>query len=116
MPYEGKFLIGTTELKCQIEDPVICSDQEVDYLLDAVGSILKKKLCTTEVIGNYAGVRPIVSSKQNIKELSKANREAAIEEIDDLVNVFGGKWTSAMRLGKSISSHIFNQQRNKTHA
>lgn len=108
MPYENKMLIGTTELKHEIADPVICSDQEVNYLLDAVGSVLSKKICASEVIGAYAGLRPIVSSKQNIKELSKANREAAIETIDDLINVFGGKWTSAMRLGKTVSSHILN--------
>jgi glycerol-3-phosphate dehydrogenase len=108
MPCEGKMLIGTTELKHEISHPIICSDQEVNYLLDAVGSILNKKLYTVDVIKNYAGVRPIVSSNQNIKELSKANREAAIETINNLTNVFGGKWTSAMRLGKIVSNQIIN--------
>lgn len=108
MPYNGKTLIGTTELKHEISNPVTCSNYEMDYLLDAVSSVLSKRLDRVDVITSYAGVRPIVSSKQSIKELSKANREAAIETIDDLVNVFGGKWTSAMRLGKMVSNQVMN--------
>lgn len=84
-------LVGTTESMHQVTNPVVCSDHEVNYLLETVGSVLNKKIVKAEVMNTYSGVRPIVSSKQNIKELSNANREAAVETIDSLTNVFGGK-------------------------
>ena len=108
MPYEGKTLIGTTELKHEISNPISCSSYEIDYLLDAVNSVLNKRLNRVDVIGTYAGVRPIVSAKQSVQELSKVNREATIWTLNNLINVFGGKWTSAMRLGNMVSNQVMS--------
>lgn len=106
LPHREITLIGTTELNFQINDEIKCTDSEISYLVSAAGSILDKKIALNEVIDSYAGVRSIVSPKQNIQALSRTSREAAIETVGDLTNVYGGKWTSAMRLGMMVSDQI----------
>ena len=106
LPYIGRTLIGTTELKHEISDQISCSEQELTYLINAVSSVFAEKLKTNEVTEVYAGVRPIVSTEQKVEALSKANRESTIETIGDLTSVFGGKWTSAMRLANTVSEKI----------
>ena len=64
-------------------------------------------------IGDRALVRPIVSSKTSLDDLSKATRESAIETIGNLTNVFGGKWTSAMRLGRKVSDQLLKTKERK---
>ena len=72
--------------------------------------LFAEKLKINEVAEAYAGVRPIVSSEQKVESLSKANRESTIETIGNLTNVFGGKWTSAMRLGNMVSEKIIKSK------
>lgn len=110
LPHDGRTLIGTTELKHAINDPISSSEQEIKYLINAANSVFAKKLKTDAVAETYAGVRPIVSSEQKVEALSKANRESVIETIGDLTNVFGGKWTSAMRLGNTVSEKIIKSK------
>ena len=113
LPHEDKALIGTTELRHEISDRIMCSEQEVNYLIKTVNSVLVNKIEPHEISSTYAGVRPIVSKKQTINALSKATRESATETIDNLTNVFGGKWTSAMRLGKTVSDQILDTGKGK---
>lgn len=109
LPYDNKTLIGTTEVSYRIGEDIKCSNDEKDYLINSINSIYKKKIESSEIIGAYAGVRPIVKTKK-IKSFSNANRESLIENINDLTNIFGGKWTSAMRLGEKVSNEILTNE------
>ncbi len=106
LPHNGRTLIGTTELKHEISDQINCSEQELMYLINAASSVFAEKLKTNEVAEVYAGLRPIVSTELKVEALSRATRESTIETIGNLTNVFGGKWTSAMRLGNTVSEKI----------
>lgn len=110
LPCDRRTLIGTTELKHEISDQINCSEQELMYLINAANSVFAEKLKINEGAEAYAGVRPIVSSEQKVESLSKANRESTIETIGNLTNVFGGKWTSAMRLGNMVSEKILKSK------
>lgn len=106
LPHEDKTLIGTTESRHSINDQITCRDWEVDYLISAINSVFFNKIERREVLSTFAGVRPIVQKEQGEKCLSKASRESAVEIIGNLINVYGGKWTSAMSLGKSVANKI----------
>jgi glycerol-3-phosphate dehydrogenase len=106
IPLGSNTLIGTTEVTHKISDQISCSDHELSYLINAVNSVLNRKISPIEVKQSYSGVRPIVSAKTSLDDLSKATRDSAIETIGNLTNVFGGKWTSAMRLGQKVSDQI----------
>jgi glycerol-3-phosphate dehydrogenase len=109
LPCRNQTLIGTTEVVHNIKNKITCSDQEVSYLISVVNSVLHEPLSVTEVLDKYAGVRPIVSTEAEISKLSKASRDSVFERHGRVVSVFGGKWTSGMRLGETVANIVMRE-------
>lgn len=106
LPLGNQTLIGTTEVVHDLDREIVCSDQEVTYLLAVVNSTLCEPLSEIEVVDTYAGVRPVVTTEVEMSKLSKASRDSVIEENRKIVSVFGGKWTSGMRLGEKVAKLV----------
>lgn len=53
-----------------------------------------------DVTNAYAGVRPLIHSNKNP---GKATREYAIERKGRILNIFGGKWTTARALANKVT-------------
>jgi len=101
LPWQGKTLVGTTEVRQSIDDSIECSDSERDYLLSAYKFYWPD---TQPVVSNvYAGVRPLLHSAD---DPGKATREYAIQRTGRLITVLGGKWTTAMALAKKVASTL----------
>jgi glycerol-3-phosphate dehydrogenase len=113
LPLGKNTLIGTTEVMHKISDQISCSDLELKYLINAGNAVLNREISLAEVTHSYSGVRSIVSAKTSLDDLSKATRESAVETIGNLTNVFGGKWTSAMRLGQKVSDQLLKTKERK---
>jgi len=101
LPWQGHTLVGTTEARQSLDEPIACSGQEQDYLLRAFSHYFPHN--TPTVIDNFAGLRPLLRSAQ---EPNKATREYAIHRTDKLISVFGGKWTTALALANKIAHAI----------
>jgi glycerol-3-phosphate dehydrogenase len=100
LPWKGGTLVGTTEVRQDAADGSRCSEQEADYLRKFYGSVMVEPMRDSEIIGSFAGVRPLIRSS---RDPSKASREYAIERSGRLINVFGGKWTTARALADRIA-------------
>ena len=105
LPLENQGLVGTTEYKHMIKEPIVCTEIERDYLLKIINSYLNMPLTAKDIISEYAGVRPLVFDS-NTQDMSKINRDSAIELNESLINIFGGKWTSGLSLGKKVCNMI----------
>ena len=81
LPYHGRSLLGTTEVKNEISDEISCSEQDLMYLINAGNSVFTQKLNKKVVMEVYAGARPIVTIEQKVEALSKVSRESTIETI-----------------------------------
>lgn len=104
---QGRTLFGTTEHAHDLAEPIVCSDQEIDYLLAIYNQYMTQQIDRSDIESTYSGVRPIVRRRsESLSNLSAASRDSEIEVIDQLINVFGGKWTSARRLGSDVASLI----------
>ena len=106
LPIKEGTLIGTTEIKHDLAKPIECSKAEQKYLIDNANNFIQEPLDAGNVISNYSGVRALVS--QGEKNLSSINRDSAIELNGKLINVFGGKWTSGLSLGRKVANLIQN--------
>lgn len=103
----NEVLLGTTEHSHHLADPIECSEAEVDYLLAVLNSHLNIDLGQDRIKTTLSGVRPIAKTRQaEVSNMSTASRDSEIEVVDSLVNVFGGKWTSARHLGQKVASLI----------
>lgn len=99
LPYEGKTLVGTTEVRQQLDQPIKCTEDEKKYLLSAYNYYFENQAGESDIISDYAGVRPLIQSSS---DPARATREYAIEKKGRVITVFGGKWTTARALAKKI--------------
>ena len=103
LPWKGKTMIGTTEVRQELEDPVRSSGEEISYLLKAYNHWMAIPLSEQDVIETFAGVRPLLSSAD---DPSRVTREYAIRREGMLVNVFGGKWTTCCALADKVATSL----------
>jgi len=103
LPYNNQTLIGTTELRQSLYDPIQCSKQEEEYLINAYNYYFNNSINKKDIIDRFAGLRPLIKSTQNF---SKASREYAIQNNNRLITVYGGKWTTARALAKHVCNKI----------
>ncbi len=103
LPWKGRMLVGTTEVRQGLEDPISCSGEETDYLRRFHDSVMLEPLRSSEVSSTFAGVRPLIRSAD---DPGRATREYALERHGALLTVFGGKWTTARALGELVASRI----------
>lgn len=103
LPYQGKTLIGTTEERQTLNDDIKPSEQEIDYLINAYNHYFKAPINKQNIVQSFAGLRPLIKSAYNP---NKATREYAIQQNQNLITIFGGKWTTARQLAIKISREI----------
>jgi len=94
-PWEGVTLIGTTDVDhdAPLNDEPAISGEEVAYLMAAADDQFPGlHLTLDDVIGTWAGVRPVIDTGKT--DPSKESRDHAIWEENGLLTVTGGKLTT----------------------
>lgn len=105
LPYQGRTLVGTTEIRQGLTEKVTCTDEEVEYLLNAYNHYFSDKKTHLDVVGKFAGLRPLIKSSDNPRQ---ATREYLVQKTGAIVNVYGGKWTTARALSKAVAKVVVN--------
>ncbi len=103
LPYKGKTLVGTTEVRQTLEQPIRCSEVEAKYLVKVYNSYFTDSKSINDINEAFSGVRPLLHSAT---EAHKTTREYAIETRGRLITVYGGKWTTARVLGKKVANAV----------
>jgi len=103
LPYKGQTLIGTTEVRQKISDEIKPTQSEIFNLLRAYNHYFLDSISEEDVVNSFAGVRPLVKSSNNA---NKATREYMLQTNQNLISVFGGKWTTSRALAKKIIESV----------
>ena len=94
-PWSDDFwIIGTTDTPWDLDlaHPA-ASRSDIDYILDHANRLLQKPLTREDVVGVYAGLRPLLAGESD--QTSKLSREhAVVSPVPGLVIVAGGKYTT----------------------
>ena len=102
-PWRGETAIGTTDIA--VEDPMAmpADASEISYLCDAANRYFTTQVTPADVTGSWSGVRPLYDD--GASEAKAVTREYVLE-LDTagppLLSVFGGKITTARRLGEDV--------------
>ena len=94
VPWPGHWLIGTTDAPYDgpVDRPTAGAD-EIDELLAAVNRVLDVDLGRDDIVGTYAGLRPLIApSGRSTVTASREHR--VVRETNGLVRVGGGKYTT----------------------
>lgn len=90
--------IGTTDIiyKDQLETITI-SEEEKKYLCDVVNLYFEKKISQSDIIGQWSGVRALVSGKKNEARTISREHDIQLTAFDQtpLITIVGGKLTTA---------------------
>jgi glycerol-3-phosphate dehydrogenase len=94
IPWGSHWIIGTTDTDWDLDlaHPA-ASRTDIDYLLDHANSLLQDPLTREDVVGVYAGLRPLLSGES--ESTSKLSREHAVASpVRGLTVIAGGKYTT----------------------
>lgn len=111
IPWMGRYLIGTTDLRFDDEpDSARCDADEMRYLLDEVNALVPGAGLTPEhVLFTYSGVRPLPYAP-GVPE-SKVPRTHVLHDhapdLPNLVTVVGGKLTTYRQLAQDAVDDVF---------
>ncbi|GIT78785.1 glycerol-3-phosphate dehydrogenase [Leifsonia sp. LS1] len=111
LPWEGKYMIGTTDLPYDGSiDDVVIDDDETAYLLGAVNALIPEaRLGADDVLWSYSGVRPLpyVGDVDDPSTVSR-DHEIVVHSGADagLVTIIGGKLTTHRALGELVARRL----------
>ncbi|MFP4310816.1 MAG: glycerol-3-phosphate dehydrogenase/oxidase [Nitriliruptoraceae bacterium] len=94
IPWHHHWIIGTTDTDYKLDktDPT-ASAEDIEYVLGQANRVLKQKLTKDDVVGTYAGLRPLVAG--NADSTAKLSREHLVTETTPgMIVVAGGKYTT----------------------
>ena len=101
LPWLGRTLLGTTDNNYEGPiDHVQPAPADVRYLLDAANRFFGTSLEPGDLVGAYAGVRPLVSSGDSRKSVDISRKAELYETSSGLITITGGKLTTWRRMAK----------------
>ena len=104
VPWPGHWLIGTTDVPYDgAPDDVVPTGDDVDEILRAVNGNLDVDLTRADLVGTYAGLRPLVSDGPSNGSTVQASREHRVRtEPDGLTRIGGGKYTTYRVMARDV--------------
>jgi glycerol-3-phosphate dehydrogenase len=101
LPWLGHTLVGTTDNDYDgTLEHIRPSDEDIDYLLDAVNSFFGAELAPGQLTGAFAGVRPLISSGDPKKSVDISRKAELYETSSGMITITGGKLTTWRRMAK----------------
>jgi glycerol-3-phosphate dehydrogenase len=100
VPWPHFWLIGTTDAPYDgpIDRPTAGRD-EVDELLGAVNGVLDVGLSRDDIVGTYAGLRPLIAPSGG-STVTASREHRVVVERNGLVRVSGGKYTTYRQMAQ----------------
>ncbi len=98
---EDKWLIGTTDTDYTGDRTNPLPDAaDIDYIIEQVNKVLLKPISRSDLLGAYAGLRPLVSSEK-ASATTKVSREHIVDHpVPGFVSIAGGKYTTYRVMAK----------------
>lgn len=100
LPYLGRVMIGTTDIRIDDPDDAVINDEEIDYILGMAGKVFPAiQVDRSQIVFSFSAVRPLPYSEGGAT--GQISRDHSIKTIpaDDactypIYSLVGGKWTT----------------------
>lgn len=107
LPWYGRTLVGTTDVDHDGEiEEVAPTGDDIDYLLGAMNDFLDLSLTESDIVGAYAGVRPLISTGDPRKSVDISRQAELYETSSGMLTITGGKLTTWRRMAKDTVDRI----------
>ncbi len=110
IPWLGRLLVGTTDDEVTHEDGLVVKRSEAEYLLRQLNRYLSRPFAIEDIVGGFAGVRPLVSQGKGgkTKKLIREH-EVEVDRESGLISVLGGKWTTYRAMAEDAVNAVQQQ-------
>ncbi|MGY2876882.1 glycerol-3-phosphate dehydrogenase [Marmoricola sp. URHA0025 HA25] len=97
---DATFYVGLTDepVSGAVPDVPEVPEDDIDFLLSVIGRVLERPLTRHDVVGAYAGLRPLLESDGSTADLSR--RHAVLVSGTGVVTIVGGKLTTYRRMAE----------------
>lgn len=103
IPWRNKWIVGTTDTPYRADrTKPVATKEDVQYIIDQANRVLHPKISAAQIIGVYAGLRPLVANDSSSKT-SKLSREHTVDRpVAGFVSIAGGKYTTYRIMGRDV--------------
>ncbi len=108
---DGTIYVGLTDepVTGPVPDVATPSQGEIDFLLDVVGTAFARPPTHADVVGAYAGLRPLLEVAGTHESSDLSRRHAVLTSRSGLVTVVGGKLTTYRRMAQDVLDTVIEQ-------
>ncbi len=95
VPWGDFTYVGTTDTDYDgpIDDPQ-CTREDIDYLLGALNAVVTTDITDDDVVGTWAGLRPLVADAGSARTADLSRRHRVQRSTSGVVTITGGKLTT----------------------
>ena len=99
VPWGDRVYLGTTDTDYDgpLDDPPVTRD-DVMYILDAINTFVTEPVTEADVLGSWAGLRPLVKSARSERTADLSRRHSVTISETGLITVTGGKLTTYRKM------------------
>ena len=99
----GRIYLGLTDEDAPgpIPDVPQASSTEIDFLLDTLNTVLGTRVTTADVVGSYAGLRPLIDTGAG-RTADISRDHAVIESDSGAFSIVGGKLTEYRYMAQDV--------------
>ncbi|MGV3553402.1 FAD-dependent oxidoreductase [Rhizobium sp.] len=111
----GLAMVGSTDIKADNPDTVRCEDDEIDYFLASLRSLLSRvEVNRDQIVYVYSGIRPLpASDASNPGLISRDHSSPVAEPSGDrpfaVISLVGGKWTTFRGFAEEVSNAVLGR-------
>lgn len=112
IPWNGKYLIGTTDIRYDGDlDHVLIESEEIDYLLRETNRIIPAaNLVREKILYSYAGIRPLpFTGEKDEKDITRRHFIRRHPQVTNIFSIVGGKLTTYRSLSEETVDLIFTK-------
>jgi glycerol-3-phosphate dehydrogenase len=111
LPWYGRTLVGTTDNDYDGDTAhPKPGGEDVAYLLEAVNAFFDTSLGESDLVGAYAGVRPLISSGDPKKSVDISRKAELYETSSGMLTITGGKLTTWRRMAKQTVDRLVERE------
>jgi glycerol-3-phosphate dehydrogenase len=100
VPWGDFTYIGTTDTDYDgpLDDPE-CTPDDIAYLIDAMNLVLREPISAEDIVGTWAGLRPLVKGGSVGEKTADLSRRHAVgQSASGVISITGGKLTTYRRM------------------
>ncbi|KAL5730250.1 glycerol-3-phosphate dehydrogenase [Ranunculus cassubicifolius] len=102
LPWSGKTLVGTTDSSSPLTELPKPRQEEIEFILNAIGDYLNIKVESSDILSTWSGIRPLATDP-SAKDTSSISRDHIVSiEFPGMITIAGGKWTTYRSMAEDV--------------